>query len=135
MDTELHTGTGFDVLEKVAYKYFRVIFTTAYDQYAVKAIKFSAVDYLLKPIDVEELQAAVQKAAKKMSDINSGLTLQELLKNIRKPADSDFSVTRATSEGLEFVPLQQIRLIASDPYTYFFLKAGKKIMIIKNLKE
>lgn len=136
LDIELHTGTGFDVLQQVTHADFQVIFTTAYDHYAVKAIKFSAVDYLLKPIDVEELQTAVQKAAEKMLHANSGQILQELLKNIRKPADSDFSITLATSEGLEFVPLQQIiRLEASGPYTYFFLKGGKKIMVSKNLKE
>ena len=136
LDIELHTGTGFDVLQAVSYTDFRVIFTTAYDHYAVKAIKFSAIDYLLKPIDVDELQAAVQKAAESLSSNNSGLALQELLKNIRKPAESDFSVTLATSEGLEFVPLQNIiRLEASGPYTYFFIKGGKKIMVSKNLKE
>jgi len=136
LDIELHSGTGFDVLQAVTHKNFHVIFTTAYDHYAVKAIKFSAVDYLLKPIDVEELQAAVQKVSEKMQSNDSQQTLQMLLQNLRKPADSDFSITLATSEGLEFVPLQQIiRLEASGPYTYFFIKGGRKIMVSKNLKE
>ncbi|HZH36113.1 MAG TPA: LytTR family DNA-binding domain-containing protein [Flavisolibacter sp.] len=136
LDIELHTGTGFDVLQGVAYHNFSVIFTTAYDHYAVKAIKFSAVDYLLKPIDVDELQAAVQKVSEKMQNNTSQQTLQLLLKNLQKPADTDFSITLATSEGLEFVPLQQIiRLEASGPYTHFYMKGGKKIMVSKNLKE
>jgi two-component system LytT family response regulator len=136
LDIELHTGTGFDVLGRVNHHNFNVIFTTAYDHYAIKAIKFSAVDYLLKPIDVEELQAAVQKASDKMQNNTSEQTLQLLLKNLQKPADTDFSVTLATSEGLEFVPLQQIiRLEASGPYTHFYMKGGKKIMVSKNLKE
>lgn len=136
LDIELHTGTGFDVLQAVSYNNFSVIFTTAYDHYAVKAIKFSAVDYLLKPIDVEELQAAVQKVSDKMESHTSQQTLQMLLKNLQKPADTDFSITLATSEGLEFVPLQQIiRLEASGPYTHFFIKGGRKIMVSKNLKE
>ncbi len=135
LDIELHTGTGFDVLESVEDTNFHVIFTTAYDHYAVKAIKFSAVDYLLKPIDVDELQSAVQKVSNKMSG-NDQQALQVLLQNLRKPLGSDFSITLATSEGLEFVPLQQIiRLEASGPYTHFFLKEGKKIMVSKNLKE
>jgi two-component system LytT family response regulator len=135
LDIELHTGTGFDVLESVEDTNFHVIFTTAYDHYAVKAIKFSAVDYLLKPIDVDELQSAVQKVSNKMSG-NNQQALQVLLQNLRKPLGSDFSITLATSEGLEFVPLQQIiRLEASGPYTHFFLKEGKKIMVSKNLKE
>ncbi|MEJ7625379.1 MAG: LytTR family DNA-binding domain-containing protein [Ferruginibacter sp.] len=135
LDIELHTGTGFDVLEKVSYKDFHVIFTTAYDHYAVKAIKFSAVDYLLKPIDVDELQAAVQKVSERMKN-NNQESLQMLLQNLRKPAETDFSITLATSNGLEFVPLNQIiRLEASGPYTHFFMKEGKKIMVSKNLKE
>jgi two-component system LytT family response regulator len=122
-------------LESVEDTNFHVIFTTAYDHYAVKAIKFSAVDYLLKPIDVDELQSAVQKVSNKMSG-NDQQALQVLLQNLRKPLGSDFSITLATSEGLEFVPLQQIiRLEASGPYTHFFLKEGKKIMVSKNLKE
>jgi two-component system LytT family response regulator len=136
LDIELHTGTGFDVLQGVGYHNFSVIFTTAYDHYAIKAIKFSAVDYLLKPIDVDELQAAVQKVSEKMQNNTSQQTLQLLLKNLQKPADTDFSITLATSEGLEFVPLQQIiRLEASGPYTHFYMKGGKKIMVSKNLKE
>ncbi len=136
LDIELHTGTGFDVLQAVTHTDLRVIFTTAYDHYAVKAIKFSAVDYLLKPIDVDELQGAVKKAEEQLDNNYGGLALQELLKNIKKPANSDFSVTLATSEGLEFVPLQEIiRLEASGPYTHFFLQGGKKIIVSKNLKE
>jgi len=135
LDIELHTGTGFDVLEKVSYKDFHVIFTTAYDHYAIKAIKFSAVDYLLKPIDVDELQAAVQKVSERMKN-NNQESLKMLLQNLRKPAETDFSITLATSNGLEFVPLNQIiRLEASGPYTHFFMKEGKKIMVSKNLKE
>ena len=62
MDIELQTGTGFDVLDALSNEHFEVIFTTAFEQYAIKAIKFSSIDYLLKPIDIEELQHAVEKA-------------------------------------------------------------------------
>jgi len=136
LDIEMHTGTGFDVLQQVTHKDFHVIFTTAYDHYAIKAIKFSAVDYLLKPIDLEELQNAVQKVKEKISSNTSQQTISMLLQNLRKSSEQEFSVTLATSEGLEFVPLQQIiRLEASGPYTHFFLKEGKKIIVSKNLKE
>ncbi|WP_332914020.1 LytR/AlgR family response regulator transcription factor [Algoriphagus boritolerans] len=64
MDIELQTGTGFDVLQKVRHLDFHLIFTTAFEHYAIKAIKFSSIDYLLKPIDLEELIASVQKAKK-----------------------------------------------------------------------
>ncbi|HEU4471439.1 MAG TPA: LytTR family DNA-binding domain-containing protein [Flavisolibacter sp.] len=136
MDIELHSGTGFDVLQRVKASSFHLIFTTAYDHYAVRAIKFSAIDYLLKPIDVEELQQAVEKVKGKVESDTGGLALQMLLKNLNKPAGTDFSITLSTSEGLEFIPLQTIiRLESSGPYTYFFLKGGKKIMVSKNLKE
>ena len=136
LDIELQTGTGFDVLQQFAEPKFHVVFTTAYDHYAIKAIKFSAVDYLLKPIDVEELEKAVEKAKNKVESNTSKQTISMLLENLRKPANTDYSITLATSEGLEFVPLQNIiRLEASGPYTYFFLKEGKKIMVSKNLKE
>jgi two-component system LytT family response regulator len=136
LDIELHTGTGFDVLQGINHRNLHIIFTTAYDHYAIKAIKFSAIDYLLKPIDVEELQASVKKVIEKAENKNNHQALQVLLQNLRKPAESDFSITLATSDGLEFVPLQQIiRLEASGPYTYFFMKEGKKIMVSKNLKE
>src|SRR5690606_10835174 len=98
--------------------------------------KFSAVDYLLKPIDVDELQDAVKKVADKTRNNSNDQALQMLLQNLRKSPDTDFSITLATAEGLEFVPLQQIiRLEASGPYTYFFIRGGKKIMVSKNLKE
>ena len=136
LDIELHTGNGFDVLAGVKFKDFSVIFTTAYDHYAIKAIKFSAVDYLLKPIDVSELQAAVEKVAVEIKGNYNQQALQMLMENVRKPAGNNFSITLATSDGLEFVPLHNIiRLEASGPYTHFFLKEGKKIIVCKNLKE
>ena len=136
LDIELHAGTGFDVLQGVTHQQFGVIFTTAYDHYAVKAIKFSAVDYLLKPVDVDELKAAVQKVSERLRQQTGEQTIELLLRNLQKPSDKEFSITLATSDGLEFVPLQQIiRLEASGPYTHFYMKGGKKIIVSKNLKE
>lgn len=136
LDIELQTGTGFDVLIHFDNPSFQVIFTTAYDHYAIKAIKFSAVDYLLKPIDIDELQLSVDRAVSNVENKASNQTIRMLLHNLGKPAGSDYSITLSTSAGLEFVPLQQIiRLEASGPYTHFFLKDGKKIMVSKNLKE
>ena len=136
LDIELHSGNGFDVLEKLNFKNFSVIFTTAYDHYAIKAIKFSALDYLLKPIDVTELQQAVEKVVAEIKENTSQQSMQHFLENVKKPAGADFSITLATSDGLEFVPLHNItRLEASGPYTHFFLKDGKKIIVCKNLKE
>src|ERR1044072_912052 len=82
MDIEMQSGTGFDVLLKVARRNFRVIFTTAYDHYAIKAIRFSAVDYLLKPISLEELQQAVSKAVENINKKAESSKIELLIKNL-----------------------------------------------------
>ena len=137
LDIEMHTGTGFDILQQISHREFQVIFTTAYDHYAIKAIKFSALDYLLKPIDVQELQTAVQKAIAQLSGNETQKPLEMLLQNmLRTAAGQDYTISLSTSEGMEFVPIRQImRLEASGPYTTFFLKDQRKIMVSKNLKE
>ncbi|MBC7850329.1 MAG: response regulator transcription factor [Chitinophagaceae bacterium] len=136
MDIEMQTGTGFDVLQQVNQRKFHVIFTTAYDHYAIKAIRFSAVDYLLKPINLEELQQAVAKAIENIQQKAEGTKIELLIKNLRRPAGEDFSISLSTSEGIEFIQLSTIiRLEANGPYTTFFLKESKKIMVSKNLKE
>ena len=136
LDIEMHTGTGFDVLQKVKQKNFHVIFTTAYDHYAIQAIKFSAVDYLLKPIDVEELQQAVKKVEEKVGANNSSQALDILLQNLKKSPGEDFSITLSTSDGLDFVPLKTIlRLEASGPYTHFFMKDKRKVIVSRHMKE
>jgi len=136
MDIEMQTGTGFDVLQKVKDRDFHVIFTTAYDHYAIKAIKFSAVDYLLKPINLEELQLAVGKAVEGMEQEAENNKIELLIKNLRRPAGEDFSISLSTSDGVEFIQLSNIlRLEANGPYTTFFMKDGSKIMVSKNLKE
>ena len=136
LDIEMQTGTGFDVLQQVRQRNFHVIFTTAYDHYGIQAIKFSAVDYLLKPINVEELQLAVNKAVDALEEKAAGNKLDLLIRNLKRPAGEDFSISLSTSEGLEFIQLSNIiRLEANGPYTTFFMKDGRKIMVSKNLKE
>ncbi|HEV7779786.1 MAG TPA: response regulator transcription factor [Chitinophagaceae bacterium] len=136
MDIEMQTGTGFDVLQQVKHRDFHVIFTTAYDHYAIKAIKFSAVDYLLKPINLEELQQAVAKAVEGLQQEAENNKIDLLIKNLRRPAGEDYSISLSTSEGVEFIQLTNIlRLEANGPYTTFFMKDGSKIMVSKNLKE
>lgn len=136
LDIEMQTGTGFDVLQRAAGHKFHVIFTTAFDHYAIRAIKFSAVDYLLKPIAFDELQQAVAKALRQMDDTEDDNRLDLLLKNISRPSGDDFCISLSTSEGVDFVPLSTIiRLEAKGPYTIFFLKDGRQIMVSRNLKE
>lgn len=136
LDIEMQTGTGFDVLQRASGHKFHVIFTTAFDHYAIRAIKFSAVDYLLKPIAYDELQQAVAKALRQMETPEDDDRLDLLLKNIARPAGEDFCISLSTSEGVDFVPLSTIiRLEAKGPYTIFFMKDGRQIMVSRNLKE
>ncbi|MBC7920378.1 MAG: response regulator transcription factor [Ferruginibacter sp.] len=135
LDIEMQSGTGFDLLQQLPQRNFDVIFTTAYDHYALRAIKFSAVDYLLKPIDLDELRVAVLKVRDQRGR-QTGAALEMLLANLRQPESEPQTITLATSDGLEFVPLSQVvRLEAAGAYTTFFLRDGKKIMVSKNLKE
>ncbi|MGN6419861.1 MAG: LytR/AlgR family response regulator transcription factor [Pseudobacter sp.] len=135
LDIELHPGTGFDILQRTAEIHFQVIFTTAYDHYAIKAIKFSALDYLLKPIDVQELQSAVQRAIQQLSHHQPQQSLQLLLQNLVKK-QQDYTISLSTAEGLEFIPVAAVlRLEANGAYTIFHLKDGRTIMVSRNLKE
>jgi len=136
LDIEMQTGTGFDVLEQIENYPCDVIFTTAYDHYAIKAIKFSAVDYLLKPIDIEELNKAIEKVLEKNKPLSEHTSIEMLLRNLKNIKSGNPTITLATSDGLEFVPVKNIiRLEAAGAYTTFYLMDGKKIMVSKNLKE
>lgn len=137
LDIELQTGTGFDVLAQTADVQPAVIFTTAYDHYAIKAIKFSAVDYLLKPIDVDELKAAVSRTQSLQEKESGQKTLNALMQNLKQLRTADNpTITLSVAEGLEFIPLSDIiHIEAAGAYTNFFLKGGKKLMVSKNLKE
>ncbi|TNE81120.1 MAG: response regulator transcription factor [Bacteroidetes bacterium] len=136
LDIEMQTATGFDLLEKLGEVNFDVIFTTAYEQYAIKAIKFSAIDYLLKPIDVNELITAVDKVKAKRSSTSSNLQVELLLKNLKLENPKTHKITLSTSEGMVFIPVTDIiRCEAQGAYTTFFLKENKKILVSKNLKE
>lgn len=133
LDIEMQSSTGFDLLKKVVKLNFEVIFTTAYEQYALKAIKFSALDYLLKPIDVNELKQAIEKYKQKNS-LPENKKLEQLIQNIQNKVPR--KITLSTSEGLLFVEIDKIiRCEAQGAYTVFYLKDNRKIMVSKNLKE
>lgn len=136
LDIALEEGTGFDLLKRVSNRTFDVIFTTAYEHYALRAIKFSAIDYLLKPIDLDELQLAITKVTRKQRTQAENLQIDELLKNFYNQHCHRHTITLATSDGLMFVAVNQIvRLEAMGSYTQFYLNTGKKIMVSKHLKE
>ncbi|HCS19310.1 MAG TPA: DNA-binding response regulator [Bacteroidetes bacterium] len=136
LDIEMQSATGFDLLEKVPEIHFDVIFTTAYEQYAIKAIKFSAMDYLLKPIDVKELIQAIERVQNKRMAGSASQQVRTLLENLRQEPNKINKITLSTSDGMVFLPVNEIiRCEAQGAYTQFNLKNGKKILVSKNLKE
>ena len=135
LDIEMPQMNGFELLEELPEINFELIFTTSYDQYAIKAIRFSALDYLLKPIDRDELQKAVQKVVHRL---NRPLPqqIEILLAKIQRPALTINKVALPTMEGLQMVPLDSIISCASEGnYTIFFLRNNKKVTASRILKE
>lgn len=136
LDIELQTGSGFDVLEGLEDYNFDIIFTTAFEQYAIKAIKFSSLDYLLKPIDIEELKIAVAKATKQHRNRAYKEQLEVLIQNIKQQNYKLHKLCLATSDYVEFVDVSNIIYCeANGAYTNFFLTNGKKLLVSKHLKE
>ena len=135
LDVEMPHMNGFQMLEALPQIDFDLIFTTSYDQYAIKAIRFSALDYLLKPIDREELQKAVQKASKK-APVAINQQLELLLQKISQPATRVNKVAMPTMEGLQMVTVANIVSCASDSnYTILQLKDKQKLVVSRTLKE
>ena len=135
LDIEMPYMNGFELLEKLPAIDFDVIFTTSYDQYAIKAFRFSALDYLLKPIDREELQKAVQKVLnKKQNQLPQQLEI--LLQKINQTNNTVQRIALPTMEGLLLVAVNSIISCASDGnYTIFFMKDKQKLIISRPLKE
>lgn len=135
MDIELPDGSGFDILEKLSKRDFDVIFVTAFNQYAIKAFKYSAIDYLLKPFDYNDMDAAVKKI------INRGATnnkheeqFNALLQNSK--LDKPEKIVLATAESIEFVNVKDIIHIQSDGnYSTLHIKGRNNLMVSKNLGE
>jgi two-component system LytT family response regulator len=138
LDISMPDGTGFDVLEKVQGLKFDIIFTTATDKHALKAIKYSACDYLLKPIDIDELKVAVEKVlAKKTSPTMPSMeNLQFLIQNLKRTDDNYNKITLPTGNAYEIISIKDIiRCEADGSYTNFYLVGGKKLMVSASLKH
>ncbi len=136
LDIQMPDGSGFRMLEELDEIDFEIIFTTAFDQFAIKAIKYSALDYLLKPIDPEELVRALKKVETKLSNQKVNQNIQVLLDNIKARDADPHKIILSTSEKIHIIETDQIIRCESDNYyTNFFLSDGKKILISKTLKE
>lgn len=136
LDVEMPQGTGFSLLENIKNIDFQVIFTTAHEKYALQAIKYSALDYLLKPVDVDDLLQAVEKAAQQQPQDVSALKIQTLLQNLDNQPSSVKKLVLKDRYGMQIVKVQDIiRLEADGSYTKFYLNNGKTFTISKSLKE
>ena len=133
LDIRMEDGDAFDLLNQIGNINFKVIFITAYEEYALKAIKFSALDYLLKPVILDELKSAIGKAEKQiLKDLN--IQLSEL-SNSLQPNRSKRIVLR-TTEKLQLIPVKEIiRCVAERNYCMFFLENGKKIIASCPMKD
>src|SRR6478752_4955812 len=135
LDIQLQRETGFDLLTRLKHFDFNVIFTTAYSEYAIKAFKFSAIDYLLKPIDIEELKRSLLKLEKKMGNSITE-RLQQLMQNMRSESSGNFKLALPTMDGLVFVKVKNVLYCeASSNYTEITMEDNKKYIVSRTLKE
>ncbi|HUR12629.1 MAG TPA: LytTR family DNA-binding domain-containing protein [Flavitalea sp.] len=135
LDVEMPRMNGFEMLELLPQVNFDIIFTTSYDQYALKAIRFSAIDYLLKPIDRNELQKSVQKVAQR-SQRTISKQVEILMQKIHQPGKSISKIALPTMEGLQMIPVDSIISCESDGnYTIILLKSRQKLIASTPLKE
>ena len=135
LDVEMPHKSGFDLLAQFPKKLFDVVFITAFNQYALKAIKFSAVDYILKPINISEFIEAVDKVIEKRSHAyNQNINYGELLENLKSTLPMKLAIP--TSEGMEYLNTKEIiRIEADRSYCWFYLNDHKKYLVSRNLKE
>lgn len=136
LDIQMPDGSGFNLLETLGEIYFEVIFTTAYDQYAIQAIRYSALDYLLKPIIPAELEEAVAKLTKVKERRMINKKIDVLLDNIKNPANHPGRIVLHTADKIHVLDVNTIiRCESDDYYTRFFLNDSNTILVSKTLKE
>lgn len=136
LDIQMPDGSGFRLLEELKDMDFDVIFTTAFDQFAIKAIKYSALDYLLKPIVPQELVDAINKLKVKKANAEKRKSIETLLDNIKTPEEDPHKIVLSTAEKIHVIDVDDILRCESDNYyTYFYFTNGDKLLISKTLKE
>lgn len=134
LDVEMPWMNGFEMLEVLGDVNFSIIFTTAHDEFAAKAFRISAVDYLLKPIDANDLKESVKKAEQKLQQTGN-IHIENLLRNIKKPSAQQ-KIALPYKEGYEFVEVSHIIYCqAEGAYTKVFLDNRKYILVSKTLGD
>lgn len=136
LDIEMPFGNAFDLLNKLMPVNFQVIFVTAFDNYALKAFRYYALDYLLKPVDIEELKAAVKKAVERVKEKNMSKTLDVFIQTMKPAKNVLQKIGLPTNDGLVFANIENIvRCEASGSYTIIYLQDKQKFIVSKSLKE
>ncbi|MCL3779780.1 response regulator transcription factor [Prolixibacteraceae bacterium JC049] len=140
LDINLRDGTGFNLIQKFTTIDFKIIFVTAYNEYAIKAIKYNAIDYILKPIDLEEFTSGVQKAIDSFSGEDGEVATTSAEPNKEalyvSAKNTEKKIVLKTSESIYLVDIKNIlRCSSESSYTTFFLYTGEKIMVSKTLRE
>jgi two-component system, LytTR family, response regulator len=138
LDIEMPNGNGFDLLDKIGRDLpdFEVVFVTAFDNYAIKAFKYAALDYILKPVNIEELQKIVQKVNSRLNDKNTNIRITSLLSNLKSQNNTFQKIGLPTIEGFHFEDIDDIiHLEAEGNYTNVYLKNKKIELVSKTLKE
>ncbi|HWB24856.1 MAG TPA: LytTR family DNA-binding domain-containing protein [Chitinophagaceae bacterium] len=137
LDIQMPGKNGFDLLRSLPAYDFEVIFITAYDQYGIQAVKFAAVDYLLKPVNVEELQAAVNRVLEKNRKKKDNLQLENLLQILQKQHNrEEHRIALTTLKETRFIyPRDIVRCESSNNYTTFFINTGEKLLVSKPIHE
>lgn len=137
LDIQLEDGNGFNILEQIGKADFKVIFTTGSDEYGIKAVKFSALDYLLKPIDPEELVAAVSKlhdSKEKKQDIGNNISV--LIENLKNINNTSKRIALNSADRVHVINVSDIiRCESQRNYTLFYIKGNKQILVTRTLKE
>jgi two-component system LytT family response regulator len=136
LDVQMPGLTGFDLLKRIERYSFEVIFTTAFDKYAIEAIRFSALDFLLKPIDADELKAAVQRFIEKKASEEERQKLIDNLKYNLTAEKDDFRLAIATLKGTFYYSIKKIvRLEGEGNYTRIYFDKDKPLLASKTLKD
>jgi two-component system, LytTR family, response regulator len=136
LDIEMPGINGFKLLQEVSYKNFEPVFVTAYDHYAIKAIRFSALDYLIKPVDIDELKWSVERAAQKKNNSSSNERLDLLLDHLSNPKKDFKRIVIPSQDSLRFIRVDEIvYLEANINYTHIFMSDNHKYVVSRTIKE
>ena len=137
LDIQMPGKNGFDLLRSFDHHSFGIVFITAYDQYGIQAVKFSAIDYLLKPVNVEELKEAVKKAIEKRGQQEQNLRLENFMRMLAQEQQKNtHRIALQSAKETRFVETGNIiRCESSNNYTTFFLSGGEKILTSKAIFE